>query len=423
MIKNLPKEFDWKFYLDFYQDLRDAGLKTMDDAVHHYLKHGYQEERKINSFHEYRESTVNCPPEPKILTFYLPAFYPFLENNQFWGEGFTEWTNIRSWKPFYPGHQIKQSSLEFGQYDLRDLAVRKKHGELAKTSGIHGFVFYHYWFSTHPAKKVMHEVLEKMLEDGEPNVPFCLEWANEPWTKKWDGYEHEYLIKQEYGSIEDQRMHFDYLNKFFSHPNYIKVDEKPMFCIYRIGHISDFEKLKSNFNQFAIEAGYPGIHFVELLNSFNDANGKFNIHADAYAEYHPMYINWIGGFNETSVSTSRIGVINIEDKWKKITEIEPDPAKIQNKEYYRGMYAGWDASPRALNRHCVHDAFGDPAKFQKYLTLQLNRVKKDSFNPNNYLFLFAWNEWGEGAVLEPSDLTGSSYLEAVLDSLNDVKNK
>jgi hypothetical protein len=196
-----------------------------------------------------------------------------------------------------------------------------------------------------------------------------------------------------------------------------------MFCIYRIGHITDFEKLKSNFNQFAIESGYPGIHFVELLNSFNDANGKFNIHADAYAEYHPMYINWIGRFNETSVSTSRIGVIDIEDKWKKITEIEPDPAKIQNKEYYRGIHVGWDASPRALNRHCIHDAFGDPAKFQKYLTLQLNKVKKDSFNPNNFLFLFAWNEWGEGAVLEPSDLTGSSYLDAVLASVNAVKNK
>lgn len=421
-MNHLPENFDWMFYLNYHEDLKLAGLKTQEEAVRHYLMHGKNENRKINDFND-NSHYPNFGELPKILTFYLPAFYPFAENNQFWGEGFTEWDNLNKWSPFYPGHTVKSASLEFGQYDLREYDVRKKHGELTKAAGIHGFVFYHYWFSQHPGKKVMYEVLEKILEDGEPNLPFCLEWANEPWTKKWDGLEHEYLIRQEYGSVENHKEHFDYLNKFFSHPNYIKVKGKPLFCIYRIGHITQFNQLKENFNRFALEAGYPGIHFVELLNHFNEAGGKFNPDVDAYAEYHPMYVNWFGGFKELPPSTTKIGVIDIEEKWKKITTLEPSLDKIGDKNYYRGMYTGWDASPRAIGRHCVHDAFGSSDKFKKYLSTQLKRVQQDKFNPENFLFLFAWNEWGEGAVLEPDNINGSAYLTAVKEAVDSLHQK
>lgn len=392
--------------------------KRKNTSAQKLIKDNYDIKLSLDKIETYITSAVN---KPKVLTFYLPAFYPFTENNKFWGKGFTEWTNIQKWEPFYEGHKLKTESLELGQYDPRDIEVRRYHGKTAKEAGIYGFVFYHYWFSKHPGKKVMHDVLEKMLEDGEPNIPFCFEWANEPWTKKWDGQERDYLIRQEYGDEEDHREHFEYLDRFFSHKNYIKVDNMPVLCIYRIGHIDNFLKLKRSYNKLAIEKGYDGIYFIELLNSFEDKGGKFNPNADAYAEYHPMYINLLLDKNNNHKSLSqanpRTDVKDAPTKWKEIVNIKPPLDKIGEKPYYRGMYVGWDSTPRALGRRGLVDENNTPEEFSYYLSKQVNNVINDKFNPHNFLFLFAWNEWGEGAVLEPDNVHKYSYINAVKKSL------
>jgi len=420
---HVPVDFNWKEYLSLYPSLAKKGITTEYTALRHWIKVGVRAgnayKKQDGDFFEIDETpeTVNIPhnsDDVKILSFYLPACYPFAENNEFWGEGFTEWTNINKWTPFYEGHEVVKGSDVFGQYDLRDFEVRQHHARLAAEAGIHGFVFYHYWFSQHPKKKVMYEVLEKLLEDGEPNMPFCLEWANEPWTKKWDGLEHEYLIKQEYGSEDDHQEHFNYLNRFFSHENYIKVNEMPVLCIYRIGHIQDFKNLKDSYNRLAKAAGYPGIYFVELLNHFNDNGGKFNPEADAYAEYHPMYVNSLYGFKELPISTENAGVYDTVEKWKFLAEeIKVPKEKIKGKPYYRGMFVGWDNSPRATGRRAGIDGNNSPTEFGKYLKKQIENVKQDPENPEKFLFLFAWNEWGEGAVVESSDLYKNEYLTEV----------
>lgn len=348
---------------------------------------------------------------PKIIAFHLPQFYPFAENNKFWGEGFTEWNNLKSAKPFFKDHQIKYPQ-EY--YDLRDKDVRKIQREKAQEAGIHGFCFYHFWFSSHPGKKVMYEVLEKMLEDGEPDMPFCLEWANEPWTKRWDGLEHEYLIKQDYGDKKEWKEHFEYLLNFFKHKNYILIENKPVFLIYRIGHLgSKFKPLQEYWNQLAKDHGFDGVYFLQIMNSFVDTKDFFNPNVDGYVEYNPMWINRF----ETPISSSPNLILHsAKKKWKAIEGFRTDllPGYPCDKRLFRGTYTGWDSSPRALGRAATIDIEDNAADFEDHLKIMLMDIQ-DEKDP--YLFLFAWNEWGEGAVIEEDSVRGDGILKAIKNSM------
>lgn len=407
--EDIPIDFDWKVFLELNPQIAQTKkLKTELDVLRFWIRGGKNLDLVYKRQTVYREKTSK---DPKILCFYLPAYYPFKENNIFWGDGFTEWTNINSWTPFYDGHKIASSTENNFQYDLRDKKVRAEHAKKAKKAGVHGFVFYHYWFSNHPGSVVMNEVLDKMLEDGEPDMPFCLEWANESWTRRWDGLENEYLIKQEYGNEKDHKKHFQYLNKFFSHKHYIKVNDMPVLCIYRIGHITNFLALKQSYNQIAQENGYPGIYFVELLNHFKDNGVRFHKEADAYAEYHPMYINSINSF-ETIKENDNFAIYDGNEKYKKITEIKIPTNEIKGKPYYRGFYTGWDNSPRCREKKADVD-LNNHLFFSNYLEKQVENVLSDRENPENFLFLFAWNEFGEGAVLEGTNLDGGIFLQEV----------
>lgn len=352
--------------------------------------------------------------KPKILAYYLPQFYPIPENDKVWGNGFTEWTNLLRAKSRFDGHLLKKESLEFGQYDLRSRQVRQRHAELAKHNGIHGFVYYHYWFYGNSPEKVMYEPLERMLVDGEPNIPFCFAWANEPWTKTWDGSEKDVILAQNYGTEHDWKRHFDYLLQFFKHPNYILVNNKPVFQIYRIGHFQNFTNFKKAFNQFAISAGFSGIHFIQMLNHFSDGDSLFNPEVDAYSEFHPMYVN---RFIQPNVFESPEFILQDSvAKWKAITEIsKPDHI---TKPYYHGFYTGWDASPRGINRKFSVDVNIDLDQFEKWLTVQIDRALSDSANTENFIFMFAWNEWGEGAVIEPNTVFKYEYLEKIKKCLH-----
>ena len=353
--------------------------------------------------------------KPKVLAFYLPQFYPIPENDKNWGIGFTEWTNLTRATPKFENHVLRKESLEFGQYDLRSYQVRKRHADLAKSHGLHGFVYYHYWFYGNSPEKVMYEPLERMLIDGEPDIPFCFEWANEPWTKTWDGSEKNVLLPQNYGSPVEWKKHFNYLLPFFKHKNYILVNNKPMFMIYRIGHFKQFNQFKKFFNELAINSGFDGMHFVQLLNHFSDSDELFDSNVDVYAEYHPMYVNRF--INPTVLDNEQFTLHDSVQKWNKILEIEPPLNKLTGKEYYRGYYSGWDASPRGLNRKFSIDVNNTPENFKKNLGKQFDKVMQDDFNPQNFLFIFAWNEWGEGAILEPDTVFKYEYLVAIRDSL------
>jgi lipopolysaccharide biosynthesis protein len=304
----------------------------------------------------------------KIIAFYLPQFHRIPENDAFWGEGFTEWNHIKDKPTFRHPHE------DIGYYNILDFETRRKQGELARKYGIYGFCYYHFWFS---GKLVLEKPLQLMLRDQQPDLPFCLAWANENWTRRWDGLDNEILIKQTYGGIDEWKEHLDYLDKFFHHRNYIKIDGQPVFLIYQYSHISP-ERIR-----FLEDAG------ILVVSMVGNKDNQFNTDAKVICEFQPFY-------------TARFLSANQHD-CRTIYSFLPETPKI-NARQFAGNFAGWDNRPRCENtggcvivwENCNPYAFGESLKRQ---------------HKEEYVFINAWNEWGEQAVLEPDNIYNYSFLE------------
>jgi hypothetical protein len=355
----------------------------------------------------------------KIIAWYLPQFHRVEENDRWWGDGFTEWDSIRKWKPCFPGHEIHRPHKDIGYYNLLDVGTRRFQGEIAKKYGVYGFCYYHYWFA---GKLLLQKPLELMLSDGEPNLPFCLSWANEPWRRTWHIRSRDNLLEilqeQTYGGQEEWERHLQYLLPFFRHRNYIKVDNKPMMVVYGLGQIPNYQKRFDYWRERLQQEGFAGLHLVMTLNH---KNLKPLPGIDAVAELQPDFVDyayrsvpkkliasflspvrryrWYLKLRRTLCDIWGVGVTAGAEIYKKIIKI---PAL--HKHHYRGAFSGWDCSPRAGNLTNIYTL--PPEMFGEYLGIQ----KKQS---PEFLFINAWNEWGEGAVLEPDERSGYGYLEAV----------
>ena len=222
----------------------------------------------------------------KIIAIVFPQFHEIPENNEFWGNNFTEWTLLSKIPRIVNGEIIKQPHSDIGYFNLKDYNHRKYMRILADNFNIYGFCYYHYWFKN---KKVMYEPTELMLIDNEPNKPFFFCWANEQWTRRWDGGNNEILIEQDYGDNDSNILHFFYLLQFFKNKNYIKKFNKPIFIFYRIEendklHIKNIITL---WNNLAIREGFNGIHFMRFLGPFNNNIEVEGI--DGFVQFSPGY--------------------------------------------------------------------------------------------------------------------------------------
>jgi hypothetical protein len=355
--------------------------------------------------------------DPKILAFVLPQFHRIPENDSWWGEGFTEWTNVRRAKPLFARHYQPRVPAEERYYDLLDPSVQDWQASLAHSYGIHGFCYYHYWFN---GKQLLERPIDLLLRRRAPDFPFCLAWANEPWTRAWDGGESQVLMPQSYGEEADWHRHFDYMLGAFRDPRYIRVDGKPMFLIYRSASIDVCEPMFRVWRTRAREAGMPGLHIVGMLTGFDrDArDGLF----DAYAEFEPMYTirhglpywlrkreKWIRrlttavwrvfGRGPHAPNSYDYGAL-----WRTITARGVAP------HTYPGAFVDWDNSPRrGLERSLIVRNF-DLTAFQEGMRAQLSKARQANAE---FVFINAWNEWAEGAYLEPDVGRGESLLEAV----------
>ncbi len=173
----------------------------------------------------------------KPLAFYLPQYHPVPENNEWWGKGFTEWTNVSKAKPLFEGHDQPIYPADLGYYDLRLPEVREQQAQMAKEYGVHGFIYYHYWFGS--GKQLLERVANDVLQSGKPDFPFCFCWANETWSGIWHGLSEKILVKQTYPDEQDLIAHFEYLLPFFKDSRYIKVDNKPVFIVYDANHLNE----------------------------------------------------------------------------------------------------------------------------------------------------------------------------------------
>ena len=266
-----------------YSALRPADLAKKQITLESHMTRGYREnhgaehalERAIpssiilNGGHIYE-----MPPAPKVMAIYFPQFHSIPENDKFWGDNFTEWTLLKPFSRTPVQKPLDRSEGGLGYYDLTSVETRRNQSELAKHAGVHGFMFYHYWFDG-PSAPAEHKLLHKIPElmafvDGEPSLPFMFSWANEPWAKRWDGGDHSVLISQEYGNELDWVKHFDYLSDFFVHPKYIKIGGCPVFAIYRLGHLGEklipmialWTKLAQS------KLGVPGLHIINTAGIF-----------------------------------------------------------------------------------------------------------------------------------------------------------
>ena len=209
--------------------------------------------------------------KPLVIAYYLPQFHPFKENDEWWGKGFTEWTNVGKAKPLFRGHYQPKVPADLGYYDLRLPEIRQQQAELAKEAGVSGFCYWHYWFGE--GRQLLNEIIDEVVATGKPDFPFCLGWANETWkAKQWnkDGSGDKVLIEQRYGGEDDYRHHFEYVLKIFKDDRYIKIKNCPLFLIYQPQLMPDMQQFISLWNKWAIEAGFNGIYFIARMRQMEE---------------------------------------------------------------------------------------------------------------------------------------------------------
>ena len=373
--------------------------------------------------------------QPKIIAFYLPQFHEIPENNEWWGEGFTEWTNVKKAAPLFEGHIQPNVPLDNNYYDLMDDDVKIWQADLAKQYGIFGFCYYHYWFKD--GKMLLEKPAEQMLENKAIDIPFCFSWANENWSKNWDGGNREVVMRQDYGDKTDWEKHFQYLLPFFKDDRYITVDGKPLFIVYKPDEIIDVYQMMKYFRKRIKQEGFCGICLAfQFPTYYSDIFYRDDIF-DYRIGFEPVYARNRGRlkrpgespkvkifrklFGENAVSTYRkkhakpasispkteqLDIKSFDEAWNHIL------ADDWMEDFLPGAFAGWDNTPRN-KAGVVYNGF-TIERFAEYMQKLVKRAK-EAHKP--MIFINAWNEWGEGAYLEPDEYYGYGKLESIRNSL------
>ena len=340
---------------------------------------------------------------PKIFALYLPQYHAIAENDKWWGEGFTEWTNVKKARPLFKNHNQPRVPLNDNYYNLLDDKTFKWQTDIAKQYGIDGFCIYHYWFN---GKLLLEKPAENYLANKDLDFPFFFSWANEPWTRAWDGQKNNILIDQHYGGKEDIERHFDYLLPFFLDKRYYKINNKPIFVIYRANSISYFEEMVKTWNDLAIENGLKGVYFIESLSQFQ--NDKISASTNACFHFEPMWSNQNNILDGIIMQIKSIISLPIKRPYKKSIKNITKKEKLSSTRF-AGFFVDWDNTPRREKDGFVHTNTSVEI-FEKYFEKLLIKMAKCDCP---FVFINAWNEWGEGAYLEPDTKNNYGFLESI----------
>lgn len=344
----------------------------------------------------------------RTVAFYLPQFHPIPENDQWWGLGFTEWTNVKPTQPLFVNHYQPHQPNELGYYLLNDTSILKRQTELAKSYGVDAFCFYFYWFN---GKTLLEKPLELFLNDESIDQEFCLCWANENWTRRWDGKETDILMAQKY-SYEDDLAFIQYISKYLLDPRYLRVEGKPVLLIYRASLLPDPVKTCNIWRTWCRENGIGELHLV-YTQSF-ECSHPLTYGCDAATEFSPNIPIGHQGITPNLI-TEKIENLHSDFKGKIFdwtgyvnrSEHLPHPGY----PIYRCVNPGWDNTARKKMKSTIF-VNSSPRSFQKW---SLNAIKDTTFahKTHGLLFINAWNEWAEGAHLEPDQQYGYAYLESI----------
>lgn len=351
----------------------------------------------------------------RIIAFYLPQFHPIPENDRWWGKGFTEWTNVAKAKPLFKGHLQPKLPGELGFYDLRIPEIRELQAKLAKSYGIEGFCYWHYWFGN--GKKILDKPFNEVLESGKPEFPFCLAWANESWTGTWHNACGKILQKQLYPGGKDYIEHFNYLAKAFRDKRYITIEGKPLFIIYHPSDIPDLQYFIKIFKEKSINIGLEGIHIAGFSDSKIINPIRYGLDSIVYSNFATLKKVSKEIYNKLYFKR-KVNQLLYMIKKRPINIYDyKDAIKVWNLyedfdfEYYPVAFPNWDNSPRCGKNSIIING-STPELFEKHLEQIINRIKKRS-KEKQIIFIKSWNEWAEGNYLEPDANFKRKYLEVI----------
>jgi len=345
-------------------------------------------------------------PNPRLIAFFLPQFHPIPENDKNWGKGFTEWTNVTRAKPLFEGHYQPHLPSDLGFYDLRVKQTRHAQIDMAKSFGIDGFCYHYYWFS---GQRVLEQPMNAMLADPESNFPFCLCWANENWTRRWDAADYDVILEQKYHPEDDEKFIRDLL-PVLQDPRYIRVDGKPFIIIYCPQHMPDAVKSAGIWRKYCRKEGLGEIHLCAALTHGNDDYTRFDF--DSGVEFPPH--NATEGFMNHEI------LFNVSFRGAALQY-----ASVANSfldRVYRGdrifktVVPSWDNTARTRER-AVFMFNATPENYEYWLASTVDK-SVSSGDEDSLVFINAWNEWAEGCHLEPDQRYGKAFLKATLDVKN-----
>lgn len=344
-----------------------------------------------------------------VLAFYLPQFHPIPENDEWWGKGFTEWTNVAKARPLFKGHHQPNLPADLGFYDLRLPEARVAQAGLAAQYGITGFCYWHYWFGN--GERLLERPFNEVLTTGNPDFPFCLAWANQSWTGIWHGLKNKVLIEQKYPGKEDYIAHFEALLPAFRDKRYIKIGNKPLFLVYSPDLIPDGAEFTAVFNELAQQNGIDGmylvgIHYIDWDHRKEGYDDKTIHQPSHYVQvYERKKIRRLQGIAERNLRKDRPDVYPYKDLVESY-----DFDLFREKDFLPTIIPNWDNTPRSGKKGWAFHG-STPAAFAHHAEEAIKFVMKRPHPLPKILFIKSWNEWAEGNYLEPDQRYGLKYLE------------
>jgi lipopolysaccharide biosynthesis protein len=346
----------------------------------------------------------------KLIAFYLPQYHPIPENDAWWGKGFTEWSNVAKARPWFEGHIQPHLPADLGYYDLRLDEVRDEQARLASSYGIHGFCYYYYWFN---GRRLLERPLDAMLKTGKPDFPFCICWANETWSRRWDGSEHEVLMEQVHTPDSDKRFIEDVI-PLLADRRYIRIDGAPLLLVYRISLLPDPVAATETWRRACFDAGIGKIH-IAAVRSFGIEDPRI-FGCDSAVEFPPH------GVSAAEITDK---VDGLDPKFEgKIYDyrdlIVSDEFRVKPPyPVFPGVMPSWDNTARRNSKgHVFHHA--SPHAYEVWLRNALTRAAKEPVLGEQVVFINAWNEWAEGTHLEPDKQWGHEYLQATRRAIREA---
>jgi len=350
-------------------------------------------------------------PDIRAIALYLPQYHAVPENDEWWGKGFTEWTNVKKAKPQYEGHyQPHAPHPDLGYYDLKNEEVLEKQAQLAKSHGIEGFCFYYYWFK---GKRLLEMPTDRMLATGKPDFPFCFCWANENWTRTWDGGDREILMSQDYCAENNEKIIRDLLPAFRD-SRYIRIHGKPLFVVWRPQAIPEFPEVSRLWRKICREQGLGEIYLTGIQS--HAYLNQFELGLDAVIQFTP------GPTRVTDVQ-EKIGIAPEERIQGGIYDYNELMLKNtflpeRGMKEFHGICPSWDNTARRADRG-VSWINSSPEKYYKWLKAIVSKTRDKHVGDERMIFINAWNEWAEGCYLEPDEKYGYAWLNATKAALSE----